>query len=131
MATATENKVLRVLADELEQIPVRGVYRPTLAKVIDAMREMGNSSIFESGRYTSLADITESARFIQAKRAKREAVPGNGLDAAIDPLPDRKTYKHPGRKVRDGERKQAPPITRKSYGNQHAKGLRHIKRVKK
>lgn len=76
MATATENKVLSVLANELEKIPVRGIQpaglrdRRTLVKIVAAMRQMSNTIAFESGRYRSLDDIMATVNFHKPKQEK-------------------------------------------------------------
>lgn len=102
MATATENQVLRVLADELETLPgIKQHLRPTVEKIVNAMREMGHSSIFESGRYDTLVDITESTRFMKAKR--------DNFCSKVEPL----TELEPGHKIsRKRGRPKKPPMTK-------------------
>jgi len=73
MPSTAERKVLSVLVDELEQIPVRGLYRPRLETVIEAMQEMASYRSFEGGRYRTLADVTDTVVHQRALRAKKKA----------------------------------------------------------
>lgn len=128
MATATENQVLRVLADELETLPgIKQHLRPTVEKIVNAMREMGHSSIFESGRYDTLDDIIESTRFMKAKRDKMGVCNGNKAKplAELDP-----GYKIPRKRGRPSkaERFRKPPMTKEEL-DLHPRRPQKLKRL--
>ena len=74
MPSTVERDVLSVLVDELEQIPVRGLYRPRLEVVIEVMQEMASYRSFEDGRYRTLTDVTDTVVHQRALRAKKKVV---------------------------------------------------------
>lgn len=137
MASTSEAAVLKVVADELHQMPVRGAeHRGKMEKMIDILREMAEHKSYESGWYHSLDDAMEMVKFYRAKRA-RFGLRGRRASAEIDLEPGHKLpAQHRGR-VHKSETGAIEPATILSqeevddlqFNQEHPPKKRKVKRL--
>ncbi len=84
MASHSEGVVLKLVIDELEQMPVRGAERRAkIQRMIDVLDEMSQYRSYESGRYRHLGDAMDMVKFYRGKRAQL-GVRGRPVSPVID-----------------------------------------------